>query len=215
MTDEHRKGEGWREAAREAMYEATLEEAERRFGTRTPVFNYRWEHVQAVYALALKLARLTGADEEVVEAAVWLHDAAKEEGEEHAQAGAALARRFLPQTDFPAHKIEQVARAIAGHQGLWREEPLPALESQVLWDADKLSKLGLTAAFHWLGMDFAKGKQMTTRDLIANGRDVDWQERTLASMHTAPARRAAAQRLQAFDELWDALEAELDGDDVA
>jgi hypothetical protein len=56
---------------------------------------------------------------------------------------------------------------------------------------------------------------MTTRDLIANGRDVDWQERTLASMHTAPARRAAAQRLQAFDELWDALEAELDGDDVA
>jgi uncharacterized protein len=204
----------WRKAARQIMREATIEEARRRFGTAEPLFNYRWEHVQAVYRLAMKLAAMTGADVEVVEAAVWLHDVAKNAGEDHPQAGAAFARKFLPQTDFPAAKIDQVAQAIEDHMGLWRDEPLQALESQVLWDADKLAKLGLTAAFHWLGIDFAKGKTATTRGLIENGREVDWLEKTVASMHFPAAREAAAGRRRAFDELWNRLEAELEGEDL-
>lgn len=204
----------WREAAREAMYRATLDEAERRFGTDEPLFNYRWEHVVAVHTLAMKLARLTGADLEIVEAATWLHDIEKEAGEDHPQKGADYAREFLAKSDFPPDKIDRVARAIEEHQGLWRNEPLQLLESQVLWDADKLAKLGLTAAFHWTGMAYAKGKVMDSRDLIARGRDAEWQEKTVHSMHLEPARRAAAERLQSFNELWDRLEAELQGEDV-
>jgi uncharacterized protein len=198
------------------MYEATLQEAERRCGSRTPVYNYRWEHVNAVHTLAMRLARLTGADLEIVEAAVWLHDVAKGHGagREHPQLGAAYARNFLPTTDFPPEKIEPVARAIEDHMGLWREEPLVPLESQILWDADKLAKLGLTAAFHWLGGDFAAGETLTTKALIANAHEPDWQEKTVASMHTEPARRAAEERLRAYRALWDRLEAELAGDDL-
>jgi len=196
------------------MYQATIDEAERRFGTDDPVFNYRWEHVVAVHTLAMKLADLTGADEEIVEAAAWLHDVAKDTGDDHPQEGAEFARDFLAEHDFPPEKIESVAQVIEQHMGLWRDEPLESLESQVLWDADKLTKLGLTAAFHWLGLRMAKGRASTTRSLLEMREDAEWQEKTVDSMHSEPARRAAAARLAAFDQLWEELEAELDGADL-
>ncbi|HSM57601.1 MAG TPA: HD domain-containing protein [Candidatus Sulfomarinibacteraceae bacterium] len=214
MSQDTDPDDDWRDAVREAMHEATLHEAQQRFDSREPVYNYRWEHVRAVRTLALKLARMMGADEEVVEAAAWLHDVRKVAGEEHPEEGAEFARRFLAQTNFPPHKIERVAQAIAAHKGLWREEPLQSVEAQVLWDADKLSKLGLTAAFHWTGMSFANGNPLSTEDLIAMARDTDWQERTVASMHTPAARRTAAERLASYNKLWDSLEAELEGRDL-
>ena len=205
----------WREAARARMYEATLAELRGRLGTEKVSFNYRWEHVTTVVTLALRLAELTGADAEIVEAAAWLHDVCKfSDGQRHPQDGAADARAFLPTTDFPPHKIEAVAAAIADHMGLWRDEPLTVLESQVLWDADKLAKIGLTAIFHWTG-GWLAGKEMRTLDaLIARGRDAEWQVKTVASMHTAPARRAAAARLAAYGDLYNALERELTGEDL-
>ncbi len=196
------------------MYQATLDEAGRRYNTRQPLYNYRWEHVTAVVTLAIKLARLTGADEEVVTAAAWLHDIRKDAKERHPQAGAAYARNFLAQTDFPPEKIEHVARAIQDHMGLWLDAPLADLESQVLWDADKLAKIGLTAAFHWLGLSLSSGNSKKTSDFIAGGRTTDWQEKTVASMHTEPAKRAAARRLLAYRRLWDELEGELMGSDI-
>jgi uncharacterized protein len=198
----------------EAMREATEVEALARFGKRKPVFNYRWEHVTAVVTLAAKLAELTGADEEVVVAAAWLHDVRKETKEKHPQEGAKFARKLLVKTDFPPKKIERVAQAIEDHMGLWLDEPLTNLESQVLWDADKLAKIGLTAVFHFSGSTLAKGKPTTTLDLIADGRDADWQVKTVASMHTEPARRTAAARLQAYNQVWQMLADELNGDDL-
>ena len=153
------KKPAWRRAVQEAMYQATLREARRRYNTEKPIFNYRWEHVEAVAQLAVNLARLTGADEEVVEAAAWLHDIRKDKKQDHPRAGAKFAREFLPTTDFPPGKIERVAIAIEDHMGLWRDEPLQNLESAVLWDADKLAKIGLTAAVHWMGMGFAAGAE--------------------------------------------------------
>lgn len=205
----------WREAARDRMYAATLAELRGRLGTEQVSFNYRWEHVTTVVKLALRLAELTDADAEVVEAAAWLHDVCKfSHGNRHPQAGATEARALLPTTDFPPRKIEAVARAIADHMGLWRDEPLTVLESQVLWDADKLAKIGLTAIFHWTGGWLAGQEMRALEDVIARGRDADWQFRTVASMHTAPARRAGAARLAAYRQVYDALAAELEGDDL-
>lgn len=204
----------WRGAAKAVMWDATERESKRRHGPVEASFNYRWEHVTAVVTLAVKLAQLTGADEEIVEAAAWLHDVCKEKKNNHPQEGARFARKFLPKTDFPKAKIAQVARTIEDHMGLWREEPLTNLESMVLWDADKLAKIGLTAAFHWTGWALAGTKPRGVRDLIARARSADWQRKTVASMHTKPARRAAKARLKAFERLWDQLEAELSGDDL-
>ena len=205
----------WREAARAAMYEAAQGELLARHCTTDVSFNYRWEHVTTVMTLALRLAGLTGADAEIVEAAAWLHDVCKHtDGNRHPIAGAAFARRFLPTTDFPPGKIAAVAAAIGDHMGLWRDEPLTVLESQLLWDADKLAKIGLTAVFHWTGGRLAGDEMRALADLITLGRDADWQAKTVASMHTAPAKRAAAARLAAYRDLYDALERELTGGDL-
>ena len=59
--------------------------------------------------LAIRLAEVTCADREVVEAAAWLHDVAKEEGRDHGRDGAAAARRILAEMDYPPHKVETVA----------------------------------------------------------------------------------------------------------
>jgi HD superfamily phosphodiesterase len=197
------------------MYDATLVELTGRNGTTEVSFNYRWEHVTTVVTLALRLAELTGADAEIVEAAAWLHDVCKfTDGNRHPIAGAAYARDFLPTTDFPPDKVAAVAAAIADHMGLWRDEPLTVLEAQVLWDADKLAKIGLTAVFHWAGGWLAGDEMRALADLIARGRDAEWQVRTVASMHTEPAKRAAAARLTAFRDLYDELERELTGADL-
>lgn len=168
----------------------------------------------AVVALAVKLAELTGADLEVVEAAAWLHDVRKDAKDKHPEKGAAFARSLLSKTDFPKKKIEQVARTIEDHMGLWRDEPLSELESKVLWDADKLAKIGLTAAFHWTGWALAGTKLRGMRDLIDRAKTVDWQHKTVASMHTKPARKAAKARLKSYQKLWQNLEAELNGNDL-
>lgn len=205
----------WRKAVKKVMREATEQEIIRRFGSLDNAsFNYRWEHVRTVVVLAKRLAALTGADEEVVEAAAWLHDIRKDTGDNHPHEGAVFARHFLPQTDFPPKKVERVAQAIEDHMGLWRDEPLTNLESQVLWDADKLAKIGLTAVFHWTGLALAGSKTRDVHQLIKRGRQADWQKKTVASMHTAPARRAAQSRLLAYNKLWDELEVELKGKDL-
>lgn len=204
----------WRTACRAAMLEATELEVERRHGLSEASFNYRWEHVSTVATLSVKLARLTGADEEIVEAAAWLHDICKDKKDDHPREGAKFALRFLPTTDFPQRKIERVAQAIEEHMGLWRDTPLTNLESMVLWDADKLAKIGLTAAFHWTGWALAGTQLRDMGELITRARSADWQEKTVASMHTKPAQRAAKARLKAFNKLWDRLESELRGDDL-
>jgi uncharacterized protein len=207
--------QSWRRAVQEQMRKATEKEAKRRYGSAYPAFNYRWEHVTAVVTLAIRLAILTGADRDVVEAAAWLHDVRKDAGDDHPKMGAKFAREFLPKTDFPQKKIECVAKAIEDHMGLWLDKPLKNLESQVLWDADKLSKIGLTAAMHWTANDIGRNKRSyTTRELILRGRKQDWLPKTVASMHTKPARKAAKKRLKRYQKLWRRLEEELNGDDL-
>ena len=131
------------------------------------------------------------------------------------RSGTELADAYAPGSAFGRMvRVPAVAGAIADHMGLWRDEPLLILEAQVLWDADKLAKIGLTAVFHWTGGRLAGDEMRTLADLIARGRDADWQSKTVASMHTEPARRAAATRLAAYHALYDALERELAGDDL-
>ena len=204
----------WRRAVQEVMREATEQEILNRYGSLDVSFNYRWEHVTTVVSLAKKLAQLTGADCEVVEAAAWLHDIRKETKHLHAIEGAEFAREFLKQTNYPPEKIEVVAQAIEVHMGLWRDEPLTNLEAMVLWDADKLAKIGLTAVFHWTGGSLAGSEIRDVRALIEESRQADWQEKTVASMHSEPAKRAAHNRLAHYRWLWQALEEELNGDDL-
>jgi uncharacterized protein len=204
----------WREVVRNAAYEASVSQMRARRERDTFHYNYRWEHVQAVVRLAIRLAALTGADAEIVEAAAWLHDVAKGEAVDHGQAGALAARRILAATDLSPGKIPAVAHAIAQHVGLFRDEPVAPLEAAVLWDADKLSKLGATAVLHFTG-NLADAGRGSTESLLDALPAEDWQPRTVESLHTAPARAAGQQRLAAYRAFVRRAAREYYGDDLA
>jgi uncharacterized protein len=100
-----------------------------------------FDHVLRVLALAERLGPAEGADEEILRAAVLLHDVARGEVGRigHAQAGADQARRLL--AGYPPQRVEAVARAIAAHG--FRAGPAPdSPEARVLHDADKLDAIG-------------------------------------------------------------------------
>jgi uncharacterized protein len=178
------------QAAQEARKLWKLEEGE-------PLpFDARYEHVAQVAALALRLGRSLHADLEIMEAAGWLHDVRKGEPQ-HALAGAAAARTILAATDFPPDKIEAVAEVISKHEGLYRKEgepPLQPLESAILWDADKLTKLGVQSVLMSLSTPHVFGKDMAARwRYVAEFAD-QVLGRTVKSMNTKPARHIAERR---------------------
>jgi len=203
----------WREVVRAAAQEAALAEARVHWGENQVAFNYRWEHVQAVVRLAIRLAEVTGADREIVEAAAWLHDVAKPHSKDHGPDGAVATRRILAGTDFPPDKIDAVADAVEKHVGLFTDEPVEPLEAAVLWDADKLSKLGATAVLHFIGYLVMMGEG-TTIQWLERLPNLSWLERTARSFHTAPARAAGQKRLETYRALWEQALQEFDGDDL-
>lgn len=159
-------------------------------------FRYRWEHIQAVVGLALNLAAQLDADRDIVEAAAWLHDIRKMEPQ-HALVGAAEAYDVLQGTDFPQDKIKAVVNAIRQHEGMYRPEgalPLTPLESAILWDADKLSKLGVQTIIYSMSAPYANGKSLTERRTEFKHFAESTLTRTVASMNTLPAQKIAARR---------------------
>lgn len=191
----------WRQVCRAAAYAQSLEEERDAWNvvSDAPVpFNYRWEHVSQVVGLAMQLAHATEADPEIVEAAAWLHDVRKQE-KSHANAGALAAREILAATDFPPDKIEAVADAIRQHAGLLRREgapPMQPIEAAVLWDADKLTKLGAQALMvRWCS---AYVRHMTLAERWRDSAEFadSVLPRTVASMNTEPAKIMAERRLR-------------------
>lgn len=203
----------WQEVVRAAAQEAALAEARVHWGENQVAFNYRWEHVQAVVRLTIRLAEVTGADREIVEAAAWLHDVAKPHSKDHGPDGAVATRRILAGTDFPPDKVEAVADAVGKHVGLFTDELVEPLEAAVLWDADKLSKLGATAVLHFIGYLVMMGEG-TTIQWLERLPNLSWLERTARSFHTAPARTAGQKRLETYRALWEQALQEFDGDDL-
>ncbi len=115
----------------------SIEQARELYQGTDPAHDF--DYVLRVLALAERLALAEGADLEIVRPATLLHDAARGEGGDHAQAGAELARRLL--AGHPPEKVEAVAHAIAAHR--FRTGPAPqSLEARVLHDADKLDAIG-------------------------------------------------------------------------
>jgi uncharacterized protein len=204
----------WREVVRAAARAASAREMEESSdGAGVPSFNYRWEHVKAVARTAIRLAEVTGADREIVEAAAWLHDVRKGDSRDHGRDGATAAREILAQTDFPPLKVEAVAQAIAMHVGLSTTGQIEPLEAAVLWDADKLTKLGAVAVIHFAGYLLSRRMQSTAA-LLKQLSDASWQEDVVRSFNTAPARAAGRQRLETYLAFCRQARAELDGADL-
>jgi uncharacterized protein len=192
--------EHWRAACRALAEDRATAEARAAWHHAPIPFNHRWEHVQEVVSLALWLAVNTGADPSAVEAAAWLHDICKMQPQ-HAWAGAAEAEHVLADLDFPPAKIPIVVAAIRQHEGLYRpagSEPLQPLEASVLWDADKLSKIGVQALAFSLSAPYTAGKTLAERRTYIEQFVRTVLAKTVRSMHTEPARCMAQMRYRAM-----------------
>lgn len=165
-------------------------------------FRYRWEHVRLVAAEAGSLACQLAADMDIALAAAWLHDIRKTEPG-HGARGADAAGRFLAETSFPQHKIAAVDHAIRHHVGLFRPEgaaPLQPVDTAILWDADKLTKLGVPQIAALLSGPQAQGRTLAERLEQAREYVYSWVDRTAASMNTEPARELADVRYRQMKE---------------
>lgn len=101
-------------------------------------------HTFRVARMARFIAKIEGADVEVVTLASLLHDIArpledKNTSVDHALEGAKMAADFLSQNGY--EKTEQVVHAIQCHRFRSRTEP-KTLEARILRDADRLDALG-------------------------------------------------------------------------
>ena len=117
-----------------------------------------WPHILEVVSYAHSLARSVGADEEIVALAAYFHDISRATrgAKDHNLHSAAMAIEWLASKGCPPHRARQVAEAIKAHM-----EPLQGptakslpLESQVLYDADKLGRargMGLVGSLVQLG----------------------------------------------------------------
>ena len=107
-------------------------------------YNYRFEHVRQVERDARRLITAVGGDEEIVMAAVWIHDRCQPqfEGKNHAALAAEWVRNNLISIGFPPDKVAAVEYAVANHSNRPCSLPVEAREARILWDADKLSRVG-------------------------------------------------------------------------
>jgi uncharacterized protein len=126
-----------------------IDTARRWYPASDPVHGF--DHVLRVLNMAECLARLEGADLEIVRAAALLHDAVgAEPGENstrssHHEASAEFASQVLSAEGWLPARIAAVQHCIRAHR--YRSTEAPAsLEAKVLFDADKLDVLGAYGA---------------------------------------------------------------------
>ena len=204
---------GWRAKVRE------LATARARRETKAhgegEAFIYRLEHVKETVRLSLWLGKALGADLEVLEAAAWLHDVAKgkaapgSKGDAHGVVAAEEARDLLRGTDFPAEKVEAVCQAIERHVGLYKDYRVEPLEAAILWDADKLTKLGATALVLHLASLPGEGHS-TLAEIAQEGEGwLPVAERIAQSLNTEPAKALARGRLDFLRAFYHQLAEEL------
>jgi uncharacterized protein len=187
-------------------------------GLKIPPWNYRGDHVVEAVEIAKQLAKETSADLEVVVMATWLHDCAnmntagtpRPAGVRHGEACARKAREFLIDEGVDEATVNRVCDAIRKHGGYTRDEALEPLEAQIVWEADKLTKIGLTAIIrHTLnGLRYEPNPSM--KEILE--RVQKWtsiMKKIAASMMTHPAKRMAAERLRNREEFLKRFEKEL------
>jgi len=182
---------------------------------RLPLYDYRGDHVEQVVKLAKDIGSTTDANMEVVTLAAWFHDFAKPglEGIEirhHGIASAELAEDGLAQFGYDAKTITQVADAIRKHVGLKLEKPLEPIEAQVLWEADKILKLGLVGLLQYVLNSVRIRPGQCLEDIADGLREfLPLAADIASSVVTERGKEIATERLQRLHQLADMFDSEL------
>ncbi|MGY5862856.1 MAG: HD domain-containing protein [Candidatus Thorarchaeota archaeon] len=193
-------------AAREEWLKAQQE-------SEVPLFNYRYSHVSEVVVIAKHLTEATGADMDIVTTAAWLHDFAKPGMggvSDHGEKSAQDARKILLKEGIDPNAVEKICDTIRKHVGLTLDSPLEPLEAQILWEADKLVKLGVTVFAHMIVYMQEMRPDFSLKDLADELREyLSLAKRIAASMNTDRAQELAQIRLNAIRSVSELLDSEI------
>lgn len=199
-------------STRKAAIEEWSTASEKQF---VPLYNYRLDHIEEVVELASHIGSATDANMEVVILAAWLHDLAKPgidgiPAQHHGVASAELAEHILPEQGIDPETIVQVSDVIRKHVGLTIKEPLEPIEAQVLWEADKILKLGMIGLLQYVlnGIRITPGQNLhdiaeKLRKFLPLAGDI------AGSVVTEKGKEIAAERLRNLHQLVDMLDSEL------
>ncbi|MHA1938802.1 MAG: HD domain-containing protein [Candidatus Thorarchaeota archaeon] len=180
------------------------------------LYNYRFDHVKHVVSVAKEIAQQVGADKQVVTLAAWLHDIAKPGMggvQKHGDAGAERAREILQEKSVNPVLIGRVCDVIRKHVGLALQEPVQPVEAQVLWDADKIVKLGAIGLIHFMvnGIKMNPGILLDEVSVHVN-EFLKLAEKIVDSMNTKPGRVLAEKRFATLRYIAGELENEVKSD---
>jgi len=143
-------------------------------------------HITRVWENVKKISETLDGDMEVLIAATYFHDLARhEKGEGHGKVSAMYAKPLLSKINFPKEKIDAVLKTITEHEDEeWYERE--AIESKILFDADKLDAFGVIGVFrHIMYYHAHRGKSIEDTCKISLKRlDKRWK-----GLHTETAKR--------------------------
>lgn len=192
-----------------------------------------FDHVLRVYEMGNYLARMEGADLEIVGAAALLHDAQGEvpvAGElsanraHHHLASAGFARHILEAENWEDERILVVEHCILAHRFRDNTKQPQTLEAKVLFDADKLDSIGAIGVARAIAYAAREGQPVFAQPselFLATGqREVDephsaYHEYVIKlsklkdRMYTATGRKLAIERHRWLETFFDQLRAEI------
>jgi putative nucleotidyltransferase with HDIG domain len=180
-----------------------------------PLYNYRLDHAEEVVELAKHIAEGSDADMKVITLAAWLHDLAKPgvggiSASHHGIVSAEMTEEILTQEKIDRETIEKVSDAIKKHVGLTLKHPLEPLEAQILWEADKILKLGVIGLLQYIlnGVRIFPGRSM--EEIAEDTREFLKLATNIADCMVTERGRAIAQgRLKTLHFVSETLDAEL------
>jgi HD superfamily phosphodiesterase len=116
------------------------------------------DHVLRVLRRCLRLGEKLDADLEILVAAVYLHDIGRHyvDDKAHGTLSALKAEPILERIDFPKEKREVVLHAIRVHDVSAAPKDRTTLESQILYDADKIDTLGVVGVLRYIRHFYGK-----------------------------------------------------------
>ena len=181
--------------------------------SQIPIYNYRLDHVRHVVRISRLLAEDTGANLKVVALAAWLHDIVKPgivSVSQHGIESAKVAEEILLSRGVSSDVVYRVTDVIRKHVGLTLEEKLEPIEAQVIWEADKIDKLGIVGFIHFIINGARLQPGMMIEDMAGKVREfLPLAEMIASSMHTPKGKEMAMARLGHLREISTMLDTEI------
>ncbi len=136
-------------------------------------------HFVSTVKYAKILAKKTGADEEIVEIAAWLHDIASILGnyENHHITGAEHAEKILKKYNYPKEKIKKIKHCIKAHRGS-KDIPRETVEAECIADADAMSHFDNISSLFYLALVARKLDTNQAKKFIKEKLERSWKKIT-------------------------------------